>query len=255
LSGECIGFYKSKRYKAIIAYDGTDYYGWQEQLDRPTVVGVLQQTFKKVFKRDVKLFAASRTDAGVHAFGQVATFVIDFDIEPEILLKAWNSKLPVAISIRSLSEVLFTFNPHHSIVEKTYQYAIVRERPLPSDARFVWYYPRNFDDKKLQDCLRLFVGEHDFRSFCSSDYTGNTVRRVCSISLEQVETRYCITFKAPGFLRYMIRRIVGASLYVASHRGFSLDNLKKILDARNPEHTLESAPACGLTLVDIAYRN
>jgi tRNA pseudouridine38-40 synthase len=162
--------------------------------------------------------------------------------------------LPRAIHIRELEQVPLGFNPHHNIVEKTYQYVLSLKRQLPFEARYIWYYRRPIDKQKLEEALAVFVGEHDFRSFCSSEYTGNTIRKIHAITLERVNDNYVITFKAPGFLRYMIRRIVGACLYVASHKLLTIDDLKTTLINKNPEHTLESAPARGLTLLAVLYK-
>ncbi len=242
------------RYKVIVAYDGTDYLGWQEQAQGATVAGALQQSFRQVFKKDIKLLAASRTDAGVHALGQVATFTTDFMLDADRLLQAWSNKLPLAIHIRELKKVPLSFNPHHNIIEKTYQYVFSLKRQLPFDTRYVWYYRRPIDRQKLEKALAVFVGEHDFRSFCSSEYTGNTVRKMHAIMLVCDKDNYVITFKAPGFLRYMIRRMVGACLHVASHKLLTIDHLKTTLINKNPEHTLESAPARGLTLLAVQYK-
>jgi len=241
------------RYKIVVAYDGTDFLGWQVQAEGATVAGVLQQSFKRVFKREIQLFAASRTDAGVHALGQVATFTTDLTLAPEKLLFAWSCKLPAAIAIRSLEQVPMSFNPHHNVVEKTYQYTLSLERPLPVQARYVWYYRRSLDFEKLRAALSLFVGTHDFRSFCSSEYTGNTVRTIHAIDLAQTGKHVVITFKGPAFLRHMIRRIVGACLHAASCKKLSVEHVQKILFNRNPEHILQTAPATGLVLVAIEH--
>jgi len=243
-----------KRYKVIIAYDGTDYYGWQQQKYEKTVAGVLRQSFKRVFKKDIKFAAASRTDAGVHAIGQVATFLCDFVIDPVKLVAAWNSKLPISILIRSAEEVPLSFNPHNNVIEKEYQYRFSLVRQLPEHARFITYYDWPVDVQKLQEGLSLFVGKHDFRSFCCSEYLGDTVRTINEILLERAGDVYTVTFRGPGFLRHMIRRIVGACLMVASRQSLSVNKLQEILLRRNPEHTLETAPARGLTLFGIRYK-
>ena len=214
----------------------------------------MQRVFKKVFKKDIKLSAASRTDAGVHAYAQVATFLTDLTIAPGKLLQAWSNKLPVSIMIRHAQEVPLSFNPHANVVEKTYQYRFSLVRQLPEKARFVTHYQWPVDLKKLQEVLTVFVGQHDFRSFCSSEYTGDTVRTINEIALTCGGEVYIVTFKAQAFLRHMIRRIMGGCLTVASRKTVSIDYLKTILTNRNPEHTLETAPARGLVLVDVRYK-
>lgn len=244
------------RYKLIIAYDGTDYHGWQEQINTPTIAGVLQDIFLKVFHQKICVFGASRTDAGVHALGQVATFTCDLDIPVKQLHQAWNNKLPPAINILDLQEVADTYNPHDHVREKEYHYTVTLERPLPQQARFTYHYRWPLDKAKLQEALSIFVGTHDFRSFCTGAQLTNTVRTITSIVLEQnSNSSYTIIFKAPGFLRYMIRRITGACLEVASRPQLPITYLHTILDAKNPEHTLPCAPASGLTLMHIRYNN
>lgn len=243
-----------KRYKIIVAYDGTDYFGWQEQTVGPTIAGVLQRSFKKVFKKEIKLSAVSRTDAGVHALGQVATFLTDLVIAPDALMLAWNNKLPESILIRQSEEVPVLFSPHKNVVEKEYRYRFTLVRQLPEYARFVTYYSWPVDLQKLQEACKIFIGTHDFRSFCCSEYTGNTIRTVNEITITCAGDVYTITFKAPAFLRHMIRRIVGACLCVASRKALSIDYLKTNLLNCNPEHTLETAPARGLTLVGVRYK-
>ena len=241
-------------YKIVVAYDGTDYRGWQEQAQGSTVAGTLKRTFQHVFKQDIALLGASRTDAGVHAFGQVASVRSALVLGPERLKIAWNGKLPRDITIREVSHVDDAYNPHHFVAEKEYIYTVAIERPLPFQARYQWFYRGHITLDKLMEALTIFVGIHDFRSFCCSEYTGDTVRTINSITINhQSPTVFAITFKAPGFLRYMIRRLVGASLNIASHYHLSVDYLASILHAKNPEHTLENAPPHGLVLQAIYY--
>lgn len=238
------------RLKIVVAYDGTDYFGWQVQEGQKTVAGTLQDTFSYVFGSQIHLTAASRTDAGVHALGQVAVFNTDLSIEPEKLRHAWQNVLPESILIRSIEIVDDTFNPRHQVRQKTYYYHFFQERPLPMVARYGFYYRFPVDIKKLQDCLHVFVGTHDFRSFCTGDDYENTVRTIDSISVEYLQRfkAYRIIIKGPGFLRYMIRRIVGACLEVASRDTLTVADLQKALEQKNPLQLLPTAPAQGLWL-------
>jgi len=243
-------------YKSIIAYDGTDYFGWQFQPDRATIVQALQDGFKKVFKSDVAIVGASRTDAGVHALGQVAVCRTELDIDAQQLLWAWNNRLRKDIMIRSCERVDETFHPQRSVQQKTYRYYFCLERPLPMVSRYQWYVRREPDREKLRTCLNVFVGTHDFRSFCTGDDMGDdTIRTIDSINLDFIECKnaYCIEIKGPSFLRYMIRRIVGASMTVAARGGLQVDYLHKVLLAKNPLQQLPTAPAKGLVLQSIVY--
>lgn len=240
-------------YKVIIAYDGTDYAGWQTQEHAKTIAGTLEKTFEHVFGQSIHLYGASRTDAGVHALGQVATFSTQLAIAPQKMLHAWSNSLPISIALGNITRIPSFENPRFNVRQKTYRYRFFVERPLPMIARYGWYYriPINFE--KLQDCFAIFTGNHDFRSFCTGDDYESTVRTIDEITLSQDNGAYSITIKAQSFLRYMIRRIIGACLYVASHDTLQATDLKKILDKKNPEHAMPKAPALGLMLHSIDY--
>lgn len=246
-----------KKYKIIIAYDGTEYYGWQVQTSHITIVGVLQQTFKDVFGKDIIIAGASRTDAGVHALGQTAVFTTDLNLCAESIKNAWQNILPESILLRSIAEVPLEWSPRHNVLQKTYYYHFFQERPLPMSARYGYYYRYPVNEKKLKQALAIFVGTHDFRSFCTGDDYENTVRTIDAVAVEFISDvkGYRITIKGPGFLRYMIRRIVGACLEVASRDTLSLEDLKAALDAKNPLQLLPTAPAQGLMLYKITYNN
>lgn len=242
-------------YKIVVAYDGTQYHGWQYQPDAVTVVSVLQDHFFAVFKQKISISGASRTDAGVHALGQVASFALSIKIAPETLKFAWNNSLPNDILIRDISIVADDFNPRHNVLCKTYHYYFFIDRPLPLVQHRGWYFSHTVDMSLLQQALQLFVGTHDFRSFCTGYDMHSTVRTINSIHLEYDEPMqaYKIVVKGPGFLRYMIRRIVGASLAVASKDQFSCEDIIVALAKKDPAQTLPNSPAKGLVLYEIEY--
>ncbi len=246
-----------RKYKIIVAYDGTDYFGWQKQgkeRNLPTVCQALEDSFYAVFGQRVSIFGVSRTDSGVHALGQVAQFRTDLQIAPDRMLQAWTNKLPSDITIRSLDPVSELFNAHHGVVHKIYHYHFFVVRPLPSVQRYGLYYFYPVDIEKLREALNVFVGTHDFRSFCTGDEREDTVRTIFSTAVYEVEPgRYCIEFCGPKFLRYMIRRLVGACLKVASRPDIPVSYLRSVLDEKDPEQTLPNAPAKGLILHSILY--
>ena len=244
-----------KQYKIIVAYDGSDYFGWQVQTEHITVAGVLQDTFKSVFGKEILIKAASRTDAGVHALGQTATFMADLIIDPVALRHAWQNILPESILIRGLEEISLDWNPRHNVKQKTYFYHFFQERPLPFFGRYGWYYRYPVNQEKLKEALNVFVGTHDFRSFCTGDEYENTVRTIDAVDVEYLHRfrAYRISVKGPGFLRYMIRRIVGACLEVASRDTLQINDLKIALEKKNPLQLLPTAPAKGLMLYKIVY--
>lgn len=245
------------KYKIIIAYDGTNYLGWQMQAEGKTVTGVLQDTFKRVFGKEIHIAGASRTDGGVHALGQVAVFTTDLDISAYNLRTAWQNILPESILIKDIEPVSLEWNPRHHVKQKTYVYHFFQERPLPFTARYGWYYRYPVDIEKLRVCLAVFVGTHDFRSFCTGDDMESTVRTIDEVSVEFIKefNAYRITIKGPGFLRYMIRRIVGACLEVASRATMSLNDLNIALEQKNPLQLFPTAPVQGLCLLKIEYQS
>ncbi len=247
----------SKKYKIIVAYDGTAYHGWQVQKELPTVAGTLQHTFADVFNQEISLLGASRTDAGVHALGQVAIFSSDLIIKPQDMLNAWSNRLSPDIVIRSLELVPVDFNPHAQVHYKTYWYHFCLTRPLPFVQRYCWFYHYLLDLEKLRECLQVFVGTHDFRSFCSGDEMGDdTVRTIDEITVSYLAQfgAYRIQVRGERFLHHMIRRIVGASLDVAARTMLSSEYLQDVLAEKNPEQNLTNAPGHGLMLGEIVYK-
>ncbi|HLJ30942.1 MAG TPA: tRNA pseudouridine(38-40) synthase TruA [Candidatus Babeliales bacterium] len=266
-----------RTFKLVVAYDGTDYFGWQALPEKPSIAAALNKSFARVFKSEIKVLGASRTDAGVHALGQVVRIKTDLDIAADKLKWAWNNSLPADIAIRSLEEVESTFNPFCDVAQKIYHYHFFTERPLPFTQRYGYFYPYKIDFDTLERALQFFVGTHDFRAFRSNEDTReDTVRTIDAIHLDYLPRykAYRITVKGQKFLRHMIRRIVGASLAVASSfakassyvktsedksqdkpkNGHSLESLEKIMSARDPRHTLPNAPAQGLMLYKIRYK-
>jgi len=244
------------RYKLIIAYDGTDYNGWQIQPGVKTIAGVLQDSFYKTFQVPCQLVGTSRTDTGVHALGQVAECRTDINLPEQKLLSAWNNSLPPDIVIRSLKAAEETFKLFKQVDYKLYYYHFFLQRPLPFIQRYGNFYRYALDLEKLDHALQIFVGTHDFRSFCTGDERSNTIRTIDSISLEHFRRfdMYRIAIKGPSFLRYMIRRIVGAALDVSSHDELPIVVLQEALDKKDPRQLLPTAPAKGLLLYKINYK-
>lgn len=245
-------------YKLVIAYDGTDFQGWQrQQYPIVTVAQVLEDTFEDVFFKKIVVVGASRTDAGVHAAGQVAHCRLDFEIDPERLRKAWNNRLPASIFIRSITRD-DNFHCQHDVEQKTYFYHVFTQRPLPFISRFGWYYRHDIDMNKLQESLQVFVGTHDFRAFCTldEDKEKDTVRTINSIDVKYIRRlkAYRIIVRGPSFLHFMIRRIVGACIEVASRPDLPICVLNEALASLDPHQILPKAPAQGLILYKIVYK-
>lgn len=243
-------------FKLIIAYDGTRYHGWQFQPDDITVSKMLQDRFKAVFKKEIKLIGASRTDAGVHALGQVANFSTDLDLDPNRLKSAWSNLLPVDILVRKLELVDINFHPQAQVAQKTYYYHIFEKRPIPFISNYGFYPKQWFDIAKFHDALSIFTGTHDFRSFCTGYDAESTVRTIDSIHIKYFKRYgiYQVQIKGQSFLRYMIRRVVGAALDIASSPKRHKEELHAALCQKDPQQHFTTAPAHGLMLYRIVYK-
>lgn len=236
-----------------LSYDGTAYQGWQEQPERPTITGVLHSSFAEVFGHKIAVVGASRTDAGVHANEQVARFYTDLALDPATLMIAWNRRLPKDITLTALDYAAVGFHPHRNVTQKIYRYTIFTQRPSPFIARFGWWYDRPLDIEKLRESLPLLVGTHDFRSFCTGNDLQDTVRTVDAITALHHDDRIVLEFRGQSFLRYMVRRMAGACITIATKPYLRPIDLQRTLLAKNPEHRLITAPACGLILQKISY--
>jgi tRNA pseudouridine38-40 synthase len=246
-----------QKYQIIVAYDGTNYHGWQLQPKLPSIISVLQNSFQTIFGSPIKMIGASRTDAGVHAHGQVAMFMTDLIIDTERMLFAWNNRLPADIVIRSINITHPRFHPFYNVERKVYHYHIFTEQPSPFLQRFGTYYQKKIDISLLHKALHLFIGTHDFTSFCAADsQSPSKVRTITDISIEYIPewNAYRIIITGNSFLRYMIRRIVGAAIKVATTPAITVEYIQHVLHAKNPNHALPTAPAKGLTLHEVIYK-
>jgi tRNA pseudouridine38-40 synthase len=248
-------------YKLRIAYDGTAYAGWQHQPHGLAVADMLSTTFLKVFGSACSLVAASRTDAGVHAYDQVARICTQVAVDPVRMMHALNNALPSDIVIRSLEHTNQQFHPQYHVAWKEYWYHIFFKRPLPFVARFGWRLPEYVDDCDMDlfsQTLRLFVGTHDFTSFARVEQGHDPVRTVDAIYVQPL-ARYNavrIVVRGEGFLRYQIRRMIGAALMVARNDAVvTLSDIERLL--KKPERTSPAflkIPGHGLCLRRIVYK-
>ncbi|HBL98381.1 TPA: tRNA pseudouridine(38-40) synthase TruA [Candidatus Dependentiae bacterium] len=245
-----------RSYTLVLSYDGTGYHGWQEQPHSVTVAGTLLNSYKRVFGCDASIVGASRTDAGVHALGQVARVLSPIDMDPETLRRAWNAALPHDILIRSLRSSLNDFHPHHRVIEKVYYYHVFFKKPLPIVARYGYRFPFSFDKQKFEHALQFFVGEHDFWSFCTEESPDvNSICTVNTIVLEKLP-RYNalrVVIKGDRFLYRMIRRIVGSALRISATPKRSVDEIALALKERHSRHLFQTAPPQGLLLRKVRY--
>lgn len=243
-----------KRVKLIVAYDGTNYSGWQVQPNAVTIESVLNRYLSELLGEPVRVIGASRTDAGVHALGNVAVFDTAARMPAEKISYALNTRLPQDIRIQDSREVPADFHPRFCRTVKTYEYQIWnRKFPDPTKRLYSLFYYYPLDVEKMRLAAANLVGEHDFRSFCThKEEVESTVRTVYSLDVQKEESMIHIRICGNGFLYNMVRIIVGTLIRVGGGY-FQPEDVKTILDARDRQAAGETAPPHGLTLLDITY--
>lgn len=243
-----------KRIKLTVAYDGTNYYGWQKQPDAVTVEEVVNRELTRLLQEPIEVIGASRTDSGVHALGNVAVFDTDTRIPPEKISYALNARLPKDIVIQDSKEVPPDFHPRRTDCVKTYEYRILNTRfPVPTMRLYAHYVYKPLDVEKMQAAAAFLVGEHDFASFCSAgSQVKETVRTIYRLDLKREGNMVSFQVEGNGFLYNMVRIIAGTLIEVGIS-SYPPERVREMLEARDRIRCGPKAPACGLTLVGIRY--
>lgn len=243
-----------KRVKLVVAYDGTNYHGWQVQDNGITIEEVLNRTISELVQEDIKVIGASRTDAGVHACGNVAVFDTESRIPGDKFSFALNQRLPEDIRIQESCEVDADFHPRYADTVKTYEYNILNRRfELPTKRLYAafCYYP--MDIERMNQAAAYLVGEHDFKSFCSAGaQVQTTVRMIYAVNVTKADDMVHIRITGNGFLYNMVRIIAGTLMQVGTGL-MEPEQVKEILEARDRSKAGPTAVAKGLTLVEIRY--
>lgn len=244
-----------KRVKLVVAYDGTNYCGWQIQPNAITVEKVLNDALTKLLGTPIRIIGASRTDSGVHAQGNVAVFDTDSTIPGERFAYALNRLLPEDVAVQESQEVAPDFHPRHCDTRKTYEYKILNTRlPMPLKRIDTYFYPYDLDVEAMEKAGAYLVGEHDFKSFCSvKTQTETTVRTIYSIHVSKSSNQVVtIQVRGNGFLYNMVRIIAGTLIQVGSKR-MTPEKVGEMLDSCDRTVAGPTAPPQGLTLVQIEY--
>lgn len=243
-----------KRIKLEIAYDGASYNGWQIQPGKPTIEGIVNQALSELLQEEITVIGASRTDAGVHAKGNVAVFDTETRIPADKICHALNRFLPWDIRAQSSVEVPSDFHPRKVKSKKIYEYSILnRSISLPTERLYSYFVYYNLDVGAMREAAAFLVGEHDFTSFCSVKTQAlDTVRRIYHIDVEEDGYMIRIRVIGNGFLYNMVRIIVGTLIEVG--RGaMASDDMVRILEGLDRGLAGPTAPAHGLTLIGIEY--
>jgi tRNA pseudouridine38-40 synthase len=240
--------------KLTLAYDGTNFHGWQVQPQLRTVQGELERALQKLFNHDVALTGSGRTDAGVHAHGQVANVETERRMEAEAVVRGANALLPDDIRILSVEEVSPDFHARRSARSKTYQYRIWR-LPIvsPFEFRYVYAFRYPLNESMVDRGTDSFIGTHDFTSFCATaTEVDDRTRTIYEAGWTRSDSEWAFEIRGNGFLQHMVRTIVGTLLEIGQGR-ISPEELPRIFAARDRRAAGPTAPARGLHLIRVEY--
>ena len=246
--------------KLILTYDGSDFAGWQVQPDVATVQGTLASAVARITGETVLPQGSGRTDAGVHALAQVATFATESSVPTANFAKALNDILPASIRVLEVEEAAADFHARRSALAKTYRYRIYRAAICPPFlARYVWHYPYPLQEEAMVRAARRVEGEHDFTSFAAVDPERgrdgapvSNLRRIFSSTWERLGDEFVYTVRGSGFLHHMVRNLVGTFILVGKGT-LQPEDITRILGARDRSAAGATAPAGGLYLVNVEY--
>ncbi|MCK5098105.1 MAG: tRNA pseudouridine(38-40) synthase TruA [Desulfobacteraceae bacterium] len=245
-------------FKIVIEYNGRKYSGWQIQKDRITIQSELEKSLSIILNQKINIKASGRTDAGVHAYGQVANFIANTELPVTTIKKGVNSIINDSIVIRECDIVHENFHARYDAVSKEYHYHILnRPDPCAIQKNYVWHIKKDLDLSSMQKCCSILIGKHDFKSFegaGSPKYT--TIREIfsCKLCIDTNNINHLIVFKisANGFLKFMVRNIIGTIVLAGLSKIDTLE-FENILKAKNRNFAGPTAPAHGLFLMNVKY--
>lgn len=248
-----------RNFKLTLAYDGTDFHGWQMQPVLPTIQSILAESIGRITGEKVVPQGSGRTDAGVHALAQVASCAIESSIPARNLMVALNDILPSAIRVTAAEEAATDFHARHSATGKSYRYRIFRGEICPPHlARYVYHHPYPLDEPQMKQAAPMVIGEHDFTSFAAVDPEKNkeevisNVRSITRSEWQREADELTYTVEGNGFLHHMVRNLVGTFLLVGKG-SLQPEDISKILQSKNRSAAGSTAPASGLWLVSVRY--
>ncbi len=244
----------NRNIKLVVAYDGTNFHGFQRQTNALSVQEVIEDGLAKICSHKVVIFGAGRTDSGVHAYGQVVNFYTNAQIPTEKIPYALKGLLPPDIAIKKAEEVSPAFHARYGAKSKVYRYKIYNDRlPDPFMYNYAWHIPNIIDRHKMWQAAQVLIGEHDFSSFqAAGSSIVSPIRNLYSISYIENGSLFELVFKGNGFLYHMVRNIVG-TLYKVGVGKIDANQLQQILMQRNRSKAGITAPAKGLYLEEVCY--
>jgi tRNA pseudouridine38-40 synthase len=246
-----------RRIRITVAYEGTEFFGWQVQPSLPTIQGTLESVLSAIEGKPVHVAGSGRTDAGVHALAQTAAFDLENPIPAANLRKAMNRLLPHSIRVLDVNEAAERFHPRYDAVAKTYEYRIWREEICPPfERRYVHHYPYPLNETTMCELATILEGEHDFAAFAARDHRDelglSKVRRIFSSRIERTAGRLTYRVRGSGFLKHMVRNITGV-LIEAGKGNVNADGIAVRLRPGCEIPPGPTAPAEGLFLISVEY--
>ena len=243
-----------KRIKLVVAYDGTNYQGWKIQRNGETIESMLNRALQSLTGEPIRVMGASRTDSGVHALGNVAVFDTEARMPGDKFSYALNQRLPEDIRIQASCEVPGDFHPRYQETVKTYEYRILnREFPLPSCRLNTYFTYYTLDVDRMCQAAAFLTGEHDFKSFCAAGaQVKTTIRTIYDLQIRKDEDLLTIRITGNGFLYNMVRIIAGTLMKVGTGE-WEPEYIEEILKAKDRRKAGPTAPAKGLTLLEIRF--
>ncbi len=243
-----------KNYRITVQYDGTRYNGWQKQGNTPNTI---QEKFETVLSRmcgrRIEIFASGRTDAGVHAEGQVANFKCDTEFSCDDILLYLNRYLPGDIRVTSVIEATERFHSRLNAVSKTYEYRIATEKPDVFQRKYVYFTDKAPEIQRMQTAAELLLGKHDFKGFSSVGKTKkSTERTIYSIAVTAACGIITIKITGSGFLHHMVRILAGTLLEIGTGDR-AMESITHVFAEKNREQAGATLPACGLKLIEVSY--
>jgi len=243
-----------KSFKITISYDGGPFVGWQRQAEGPSIQGLIEDALTDLEGQHVTVNGAGRTDAGVHAIGQVANFTLTREIEPEVVVRSLNAKLPIEIRVRSADVVPASFNARFHARTKSYRYRLWNADVLdPFERAYAWHVTAPLDVAAMAGAARMLEGHHDFAAFQAGSERSAT-DRVITRSVLMASDRGLVTYDVSGngFLRHMVRTIVGTLIEIGRGRR-PPEWIRELIASRDRAQSGRTAPAHGLFLVRVDY--
>ena len=245
----------NKNYKIIISYDGSRYYGWEHQPNTDlTIQGKLESVLARLASTDIEIIGAGRTDAGVHAKGMTANFLLNTDLSTSEIRDYFNRYLPDDICVTEVHEASERFHSRYNALGKTYQYTCYCGHLKPIfDRKYVYCLDKTPDLNLMKEAASYLIGSHDFAAFCSNPrMKKSTVRKVDMIDISRKGDYIHFTYHGTGFLQHMIRILTGTLLEVGFGKR-SPENMLELIESRNRSLAGATAPACGLCLIEVDY--